>query len=394
MPKPRWEGLHSVQAIAELYAITGDMKYKDAYERIWWSIVEGDRHNTGGFSSGEQATGNPYDPGAIETCCTIAWVAVTIDYLRMTGDPRAADELELSTWNAVLGAQNADGRWWTYNTPMDGDRKASAHEIVFQARPGSPELNCCSVNGPRGLAMLSEWAAMSSKDGIVLNYYGPSTILVTTPSGNHVRIEQKTDYPFVECIDEDRRSEAEPNRHRCLQSPIRITITPKSKERFTLRLRIPSWSRDTHVVVKGEAIAAIPGAYLTIDREWQPGDTIDLTLDMTPWFWVGERECQGKVSIYHGPILLAYDPRFDTRDPNQLPCLNVKDADPKPVECHPNTGPKPLLLVRVTAEDGTKVTLCDFASAGAAGNNYRSWLQATGIAPAQFSRDNPLRLAR
>ena len=57
-PKPRWESLHGIQAIAELHWITGDEKYRRAYETIWWSIVEGDRHNTGGFSSGEQATGN------------------------------------------------------------------------------------------------------------------------------------------------------------------------------------------------------------------------------------------------------------------------------------------------------------------------------------------------
>ena len=116
--------------------------------------AQGDRHNTGGFSSGEQATGNPYDPRAIETCCTVAWMALTVDMLRLTGDPTVADELELSTCNAALGAQAPSGRWWTYNTPMDGVRKASAHEIVFQAREGSPELNCCSVNGPRGLGML------------------------------------------------------------------------------------------------------------------------------------------------------------------------------------------------------------------------------------------------
>ncbi len=41
---------------------------------------------------------------------------------------------------------------------MDGVRKASAHEIVFQFRPGSPELNCCSVNAARGLGLIGEWA--------------------------------------------------------------------------------------------------------------------------------------------------------------------------------------------------------------------------------------------
>ena len=42
---------------------------------------------------------------------------------------------------------------------MDGVREASAHTIVFQARAGTPELNCCSVNGPRVLGMLGEWAS-------------------------------------------------------------------------------------------------------------------------------------------------------------------------------------------------------------------------------------------
>ena len=35
MPKPRWEGLHAIQAIAELYFITGDEKYKQAFTKIW-----------------------------------------------------------------------------------------------------------------------------------------------------------------------------------------------------------------------------------------------------------------------------------------------------------------------------------------------------------------------
>src|SRR6185295_6746999 len=136
-PKPRWESLHAIQGLAELAFITGDPQYRRAFEQIWWSIARFDRHNTGGFSSGEQATGNPYDPRPIETCCTIAWMAITLDRLRMTADPRAADELELSTWNGVLGAQSAGGSWWTYNTPMDGDRKACWHDTDNQRRAGS-----------------------------------------------------------------------------------------------------------------------------------------------------------------------------------------------------------------------------------------------------------------
>jgi len=352
-PKPRWESLHGLQAIAELYFITGQAKYRRAFETIWWSIVEGDRHNNGGFSSGEQACGDPYAEGAIETCCTIAWMALTQDMLRMSGDARAADELELSTLNSVLGAQSPSGRWWTYNTPMDGERLASAHHIVFQARAGGSELNCCSVNAPRGLGILSEWAVMRADDGIVLNYYGPSRFSLRAPQGTPVTLTQRTDYP--------------------VSGEVELAVTPSKPCRFALRLRMPGWSRSTRVALNGRTVAkGKPGTYHVMTRRWKAGDTVRLSFDMSPRVWVGRRHCRGKVSVYHGPVLLAYDPRYDEHDPNALPKLDLRQA---PVRV---TGwlrePKPMLLMRYGTADGKGITLCDFATAGATGRPYVSWL--------------------
>jgi uncharacterized protein len=373
-PKPRWEGLHCVQAVAELFFITGDQRYRRAYDQIWWSILEGDRHNTGGFSSGEQATGNPYDPRAIETCCTIAWMAITLDYLRMTGDARAADELELATWNAVLGSQSASGRWWTYNTPMDGDRKASAHEIDFQARAGSSELNCCSVNGPRGLGFLADWAVMAAPDGLALNHYGPGAIQARTPRGAAARLTQQTDYP--------------------LGGSVILTVEVPREEHFVLRLRMPGWSRRTVVSLNGaELRAAPPGTYLEIDRPWGPSSSLSLQFDMGPRLWVGEREAAGMVSVYRGPVLLAYDPRFDSYPPGDLPALDAQrlaEAMEVPT-AHASGTDAPILLTGVPTVGGGSAALCDFASAGAAGNPYRTWLPCAGPRPAPFGRDNPLR---
>ena len=353
LPKPRWESLHSIMGLVELYYITAQEEYRQAFERIWASTARHDRHNNGGFSSGEQATGNPYHQGAIETCCTIAWIALSVEMLRLTADPRVADELELSTINSVLGMHSHTGRWATYNTPMDGVRKASAHEIVFQAREGTPELNCCSVNSPRGFGMISDWALMQDEEGLILNWYGPGTMTAELPGGDAVTLRQDTDYP-------------------CSGSILLHVGTERPTE-FTLKLRIPCWSQTTLVKVNGAVVPQVtPGRYLTLPRTWRPGDTVEISLDMSLHYWVGEKECATRTSIYRGPVLLTYDRRFNDMDPGDIPELQAENLAGRLLEV--SGWIPPLLLVEFTTSDGRSVRLCDFGSAGEGGTPYLSWL--------------------
>ena len=363
-PRPRWESLHDLQGLVELYRITGDQRYKRAFMHHWQSIRIWDRRNTGGFSSGERATGNPYAPTAIETCCIIAWQAITIDALRLSGESRCADELELATFNAVMGAQHPSGYWWTYDTPMDGDRKASAHSIVFQSRAGTPELNCCSVNGPRGLGMLSEWAVGRSSDRIAVNYYGPSRITMPLGDENSLEILQETEYP---------RS-----------GRIRLSLKLTKPAEFLLSLRIPAWADGATVKVGNSQVSSVAaGEYLDLKQVWQSGDVIEVDLPMRMRFVVGDNEAAGKVSLYRGPILLAYDQRHNTFDEDAIPTLDLRRLNQVVLAKRKSTeeiGFRPWLLVRVPASDA-ELFLCDFASAGAMGTRYRSWLPALDLPP-------------
>ena len=371
LPKPRWESLHPVLALAELARIDDDERYRKAFTNLWWSIVRLDRHNNGGFSSGEQAQGNPYHPGAIETCCTIAWMAMTVEMLKLTGDPIAADELELSTLNSAMGLFSPSGRWSTYNTPMDGVRKANFHEIVFQARPGSPELNCCSVNAARGLGLLSEWALMraTTDDSLVLNWYGPGVLRTRMASGTDIVFTCRTDYPRT--------------------GRVRITVAPDGPTRFLLRLRIPHWSRSTTIKVNGENIRDVkPASYLELARTWKPGDVIEMVLDLSPHVWTGERGCTGRVSLYRGPILLTYDPRFNAGGPSDPAPIDLSKTNLS-VSSWKGTQP-PILLVEARTPAGS-INLCDFASAGFDGSPYRSWFRAEHASPVAFSREHPWR---
>jgi DUF1680 family protein len=391
MPRPRWESLHAIMALSELAHITGSDTYRQAFARLWWSMLEGDRHNNGGFTSGERATGNPYDPHPIETCCTVAWLAMSVEMLKLTGNPIVADELELSTLNSVVGMHSVTGRWATYNTPMNGVRRASAHSIVFQAREGSPELNCCSVNSPRGFGLISEWAAMRDPQALILNWYGPGQIEVPLEPGLSVTLAQETTYP--------------------VSGRVSIRVDPTTATTWAMKLRIPHWSQQTRVWVNGEAVlSGTPGAYLCLRRRWSPGDVIQLELDMSLHAWPGERECAGLASLYRGPVLLTFDHRYNLQraagsEPKvrevdewtgrlgydlRIPVLNAQHLGER-LATWEDWLP-PLLLLNAMAENGETVRLCDFGSAGQAGTPYQSWLPLQnlphGIA---FSPQQPLR---
>jgi hypothetical protein len=137
-----------------------------------------------------------------------------------------------------------------------------------------------------------------------------------------------------------------------------------------------------------------------------------MTLDLTPHYWRGEKECSRLVSVYRGPILLAYDQRYNHHINNAHRSLVIPD-DPFEVTREYLPAPvidakqsrynlidwermfPPLMLLQARSSKGQPVYLCDFASAGRTGTLYRSWLPIINAPPRQeFSRSNPLRSAR
>ena len=357
MKNVRWECLHAIQTFAELYRITGDRSYRDAFCNIWESIRAYDRHNTGAFSSDEHACGSPFHTGFIETCCTIAWIALCEDMLSLTDDPAVADELELATWNAFLGAQHPSGRFFMYNTPMTGDRQASAHQIVFQAKAGSPELNCCSVNGARGFGMIGQWGVVTRNDTLTVNYYGPSVTRCTLSSGKTVTLVQEGDYPYGDAI--------------------RLCVKGSRRNQCDLRLRIPAWSARTTVSRGKRQIDDVSaGTYLVLPAV-RKGEIITLHFDMTPHWWRGAQAFAGQASLYYGPILLARDQRYE---PHVLedggPALDLSSLTYRPAASDDGIVPQPHLLLTASDAAGHAVVLSDFASAGSTGTSYTTWVPA------------------
>jgi hypothetical protein len=181
---------------------------------------------------------------------------------------------------------------------------------------------------------------------------------------------------------------------------------------FTLKLRIPQWSTRSRASLNGQPVQKVTaGQYLVLSRTWQAGDTVILDLDLSLHFWAGERECEGLTSVYRGPILLAYDHRYnldlaagrppavrpnDEQEPGYDTMLPVPTLDARTLPAGRlaswDDWLPPWILYEVCAGDDRIVRLCDFGSAGEAGTPYRSWLPVSNVPqPRAFGRTNPLR---
>ena len=360
--KPRWESMHIIMGIAEMYRNTGNDKYLEAVSQIFYSILKTDVHNTGAFSTDEQAIGNPYRNSNIETCCVVAYNALGVEIFALTGDLKVADFLERSHYNAVLGYNSPSGRWSTYNTPMEGVKCANYHSIVFQCRPGSPELNCCSVNAPRGVAMIADWMLTENDGNLCINFY----------EALHAQLEDGTtvdimgDYPA--------------------ENIVRIQINTQGARKKVL-FRIPAWSKNTVISSNGEQFHPTAGQYFAIKKAWN--DEITIAFDFTPYtedggldtLYIGDQQdnapglpqllhensdYRGKKSIYVGPILYG----LDNGDNHKIDFQNI-----------PAVSHDALMAAKPTRQADGSIHLCveqlllkDFYHLGVSGAPYKTWL--------------------
>jgi DUF1680 family protein len=174
---------------------------------------------------------------------------------------------------------------------------------------------------------------------------------------------------------------------------IALSVEPEQPQQFGLKLRVPYWSAETAVHINGEPVNNIKrGSYLSLLRYWQPGDMVEIELDLSPHIWVGEQECAGKTSVYRGPLLLTYDAHDNPFGPDDIPVLDANHLEGQLmsyVKDYP-----PIILQAYRDESGRVLRLRDFGSAGEAGTVYRSWLKVRNGRKGKFSRTNPLRSTR
>jgi DUF1680 family protein len=362
-PRKGYEMLSCFAGVCEMYRITGERGYLEAALAFGQSIrkhevmVHGSGSNQELWCEGRRIQTEMLE-APVETCVTATWMEFCQHLLRLTGDVAWADAMEHALYNALLGAMTPDGSWWAYFTPLVGQR------VPSHVPHGDCRLSCCVSSGPRGLLLTPGWAVMTGMGGIAVNLYAPGRASLELSGGRKVELVQQTDYPA--------------------EGKIRITVSPAEKSSFNLRLRIPEWSRQTQLRVNGATVLAVPGTYAVLNREWSPGEVVELELDMRGRA-VAAPSGAPQFALMRGPLLLALDNRLVERQ--AVAAYLAVDADGfvnlKPSATRASHAwltfdvPFNVRPYHYVKHYQTNFVMCDYASAGngwSGENLMRVWL--------------------
>jgi DUF1680 family protein len=307
--------MYLYSAVADLAGETGDPALLATCERLWENLCLRRMYVTGGIGdsrANEGFTGDyilPNETAYAETCAAVGLVFWNHRMLQLTGDSRYADGMERCLYNGVISGISLDGRKFFYENPL---ASSGTHH-----RQDWFDCACCPPNLARLLASLGEYIYSTSEEDIAVHLYAGGNASFAFHS-QQIQVTQQTRYPWDDSI------------------IIRLDL--QHPDRFGLRLRVPGWCKSYTLAVNNQPVnpGSLEKGYLHIERTWQNGDTIELTLSM-PVERVRAHPAVkadvGRVAIQRGPVVYCLE-GADHPVPLDQICL-PSDAVFTP-EFHPN----------------------------------------------------------
>jgi DUF1680 family protein len=341
-----YEMMSNLVGLVELYRVTGKAEYLKPAEIAWQDIVAHRLYVTGTTSASEHFQDDGVLPGEDssnvgEGCATVTFLQLTWQLLRSTGESRYADLLEQTVYNALLGAQSPATGDICYFTPLNGRKSPT------------PGINCCVSSEPRGISMIPQLAWGRRGDGAAILFYFPGRMSVDTSAGA-VTIESRTQYPS--------------------DGAVELTVSPAKSARFPLYLRVPSWTAHYQAIAGGRRYTGEPGAWLTIERNWEPGDSVKIEVEITTRVVSGGPSYPYSVAIARGPQFLVLEAAVN-RGLVDMQAAGPRTAEVKLIDASDQlpatwTGKQAYRLEGLVAGKERNLVLVPFADA----RTYRVWL--------------------
>ena len=331
-----YEMMSCFEGLLEYYRATADRDALEASLKLIKLINEeeityfgsggGDAPFNLGPGKGEQWNRTRYEitnPGmdlAMETCVTVTYMKLMYKAFLVTGDVSFVDRIEVSLFNALLGALSDDGSYFEYFPKFNGTR---GYFDNFSYKIGGMSLSCCTANGPMGLAMIPR-LAVTKKNGGTCGYC--------------INVYQPFDY-----VDEQAVLKVET----CYPADGRVTVTVvKAPEQgINLYLKIPCFAKKYTAAVSSGS-AACPDVQYFINEEpykenggyFDPGKALYAGGKVEIEFFYGCRvrfslpsvnPLAKKLALYtYGPCVLAIDRSFEPSafDNFRIPARGLTDG--------------------------------------------------------------------
>jgi len=302
---------HSVRAaylytgMADVAALTGDMKYVKAINTIWDDVINAKLYITGGIGAagGHEGFGGAYElpnmTAYCETCASIANILWNHRMFLMHGEAKYMDVLERTMYNAALSGISMEGDRFFYPNVLES--------VGQHARSPWFGCACCPSNVARFIPSMPGLAYASRGKDLYVNLFLGSNVTLDC-DGNKVKLVQETRYPW--------------------QGGVKITVTPEKADKLAVCVRIPGWvrnkpipsdlysfvgkvSRQASLKVNGEKTPfSMRQGYARIERTWKKGDTIELDLPMPVRRITSNPRIvsnKGKVALQRGPVVYCLE---------------------------------------------------------------------------------------
>lgn len=283
-----YEMLSCLIGALRMYELTGRRDCLTAAANAWKDISDNRLYLAGSSGADECFKDDHCLPaetldGPAESCVTAHWIYLSRTLFDLTGEPRYADAVENSLYNYLLASQRPQDCHQSYNTPMNGRRSLDRYSIWDGKAP------CCISSAMREIARTPEsvWTKFAAGGvGVLLYCQAQMEDLIRTSLGmTRVRVEMRSRFP--------------------LEGEATIRLTPERAARFRLALRVPAWAKDYTATAGGVQYRGTPGRFLDLDREWAPGDEVQVGMDLNERFVSGGASYPGYFALMRGPQVLT-----------------------------------------------------------------------------------------
>ncbi len=297
--------LYLTTAMADLYMEQGEGALAAAMDRLWSDMTERKLYLTGGIGSrfDGEAFGGPYELPAdtcyCETCAAIASLMWNWRLLLITGDSRYADLFERTLYNGVLCSPSLQGDSYLYVNPLhvrSGRYVRASDNVGADAgaaplRPAWHSCACCPPNVMRLFSSLGHYMATSTEQGVQIHQFGTMQ-LNTVVHDEPIALNLATNYPW--------------------DGTLELSVRESPNQAWALSLRLPAWCDQFTLVINGDVVVAphVEQGYVRLERTWQPGDSINFTLEMPPRLTVPDPRIdavRGCVAIERGPLVYCLE---------------------------------------------------------------------------------------